>query len=198
MTHPTPPAAASDAHPYKRIPGLQSIGDAADYLARHPDDDYAKQRLRESLDKFAATRTQSAQPSGVAGEWWSRERAHVANEFADMACEGLQWMRNVRDGISTPAEALPFLEANILRIKGLQDAEYANRKATPPIAQQGGVEDGWALLTKALQDLKMRHADNHQGDIYHAMQNVLVRYGKPWDGKLTQAALASKADGGEP
>lgn len=45
-----PPAQA--AGPYQRIPGLQGIGDAADYLARHPGDDYAQRRLCERIAEF--------------------------------------------------------------------------------------------------------------------------------------------------
>ncbi|MFK3845330.1 hypothetical protein [Stenotrophomonas sp. NPDC078853] len=45
------PPAQSD-QPYQRITGLQGIGDAADYLARHPGDEYAKRRLSERVAEF--------------------------------------------------------------------------------------------------------------------------------------------------
>ena len=45
-----PPAQAD--HPYQRITGLQGIGDAADYLARHPGDDYAHRHLSERVMEF--------------------------------------------------------------------------------------------------------------------------------------------------
>lgn len=45
--------------------------------------------------------------------------AHIANEWADMAANGIQWLRNVRDGISTPAQALEEMEANCKRIRAL-------------------------------------------------------------------------------
>ncbi|MEE9876554.1 MAG: hypothetical protein PBU97_07940 [Stenotrophomonas maltophilia] len=45
-----PPAQAN--HPYQRIPGLQGVGDAADYLTRHPGDEYAERRLRERVAEF--------------------------------------------------------------------------------------------------------------------------------------------------
>lgn len=48
------------------------------------------------------------------------ELAHRANEWADMACNGIQWLRNIRDGISTPTEALAEMEANLARIRKLQ------------------------------------------------------------------------------
>lgn len=46
-------------------------------------------------EKLASER--SAQPPGD---------SHIANEWADMATNGVQWLRNIRDGISTPEEAL--------------------------------------------------------------------------------------------
>ncbi len=38
---------------------------------------------------------------------------HVANEWADAATNGLQWLRNIRDGISTPEDAINRMEDNI-------------------------------------------------------------------------------------
>lgn len=49
---------------------------------------------------------------------------HIGNEFADMACNGVQWLRNIRDGISTVDEALAEMEANLTRIRGLQAESY--------------------------------------------------------------------------
>ncbi len=45
-----PPAQAD--HPYQRITGLQGIGSAADYLARHPGDAYAQRHLSERIADF--------------------------------------------------------------------------------------------------------------------------------------------------
>lgn len=45
--------------------------------------------------------------------------AHQANEWADAATNGLQWLRNIRDGISTVDEAIIEMESNIIRIRGL-------------------------------------------------------------------------------
>lgn len=38
---------------------------------------------------------------------------HQANEWADTATNGLQWLRNIRDGISTVDEAIAALESDI-------------------------------------------------------------------------------------
>lgn len=42
---------------------------------------------------------------------------HQANEYADMATNGVQWLRNIRDGISTVDEALAEMESNLTRIR---------------------------------------------------------------------------------
>lgn len=47
-------------------------------------------------------------------------RDHISNEFADMACNGLQWLRNIKEGISTVDDALAEIEANMVRIRALQ------------------------------------------------------------------------------
>ena len=48
------------------------------------------------------------------GDW-----RHIANEWADMATNGVQWLRNIRDGISTPEDALGEMEENHKRIQAL-------------------------------------------------------------------------------
>ena len=42
---------------------------------------------------------------------------NAANEWADAACNSVVWLKNIRDGISTPEEALKEMEANIARIR---------------------------------------------------------------------------------
>lgn len=42
---------------------------------------------------------------------------HEANEWADAACNGVVWLRNIRDGISTPQQALTEMESNLTRIR---------------------------------------------------------------------------------
>lgn len=53
----------------------------------------------------------------TAAEMASEE--HIANEWADMATTAIQWLRNVQDGISTPAEALAEKESNLVRLRSL-------------------------------------------------------------------------------
>lgn len=47
---------------------------------------------------------------------------HVANEWADAATNGQQWLRNIVDGISTPAEALENMNGNIAHCVSVRDA----------------------------------------------------------------------------
>lgn len=67
----TPPAsgeAGTESDPFKRIPGLHGIADAADYLARNPGDEYATRRVRERLAEFAELHGIATPPaSGEAG-----------------------------------------------------------------------------------------------------------------------------------
>jgi len=45
---------------------------------------------------------------------------HAANEWADAATNGLQWVRNIRDGISTPEEAIAALQSDIAHAQSEQ------------------------------------------------------------------------------
>lgn len=45
---------------------------------------------------------------------------HAANEWADAATNGLQWVRNIRDGISTPEEAIDALQSDIAHARSEQ------------------------------------------------------------------------------
>lgn len=45
------------------------------------------------------------------------ELRHRANGWADIATSGLQWLRNVRDGLSTPQTAIENMEALIADLR---------------------------------------------------------------------------------
>ena len=53
------------------------------------------------------------QPTG--GPW-----KHAANEWADTACNALQWLRNIQEGISTPDIAVADVKAQIKRCRETQ------------------------------------------------------------------------------
>lgn len=46
---------------------------------------------------------------------------HVDNEWADMATSGLQWLRNIRDGISTPEEAIVNMVECLVHCQQVRD-----------------------------------------------------------------------------
>lgn len=50
------------------------------------------------------------------GEDWQR----IANEWADATANGVQWLRNIRDGASTVADALACMESNVERIQQIK------------------------------------------------------------------------------
>lgn len=56
--------------------------------------------------------------------------AHALNEWADLGSNALQWLRNIKDDVSTPAEALEEMAENYRRVMDLSRAALA----TPPAA----------------------------------------------------------------
>ena len=48
---------------------------------------------------------------------------HEANEWADMAANGIQCLRNIQDGVSTPVEALQEMESNLIRILAISNVK---------------------------------------------------------------------------
>jgi len=45
------------------------------------------------------------------------KQQHQANEWADIATSGLQWLRNLRDGIATPQVAIENMECLIADLR---------------------------------------------------------------------------------
>jgi hypothetical protein len=37
--------------------------------------------------------------------------------------------------------------------------------------------DRWKEMTDEARKIQMRHLDNHEGDVYHAMQYLIVKFG---------------------
>ncbi|CAB3643352.1 hypothetical protein LMG26685_02154 [Achromobacter mucicolens] len=75
---------------------------------------------------------------------WELQR-HAANEWADMACNGVQWIRNIRDGISTAEEALENLASNMTHCRETQ----ARAGTEPPAAPQASEAVRDAALEEA-------------------------------------------------
>ncbi|WP_241300822.1 hypothetical protein [Burkholderia cenocepacia] len=98
------------------------------------------------------------QPAAAPIDW-----PHVANEWADAACNGVQWLKNVRDGISTPADALVEMESNIARIRALANIHQpapspADERAALP--QIPDLVKATAWLTVCLRTELSRLDDN--------------------------------------
>lgn len=72
-------------------------------IARHADG------LGEVCDMMEAWQRAN---SPAAPEDWR----HIANEYADGMVNGIQWLKNIRDGISSPITAVPEMEENFHRI----------------------------------------------------------------------------------
>ena len=75
------------------------------------------------------------------------ELRHRANGWADIATSGLQWLRNVRDGLSTPQTALENMEALIADLREgrwrdpvIRAEDLVEALSDEPAAPQGEVQ----------------------------------------------------------
>lgn len=50
-------------------------------------------------------------------------------------------------------------------------------------------------MTNEVMRIGLRHLDSHQGDVYHIMQSLKVKFGAKWDGKLTEPADTARSRG---
>lgn len=53
---------------------------------------------------------------------------HIANEWADMACNGIQWLHNIKEGISTADEALANMAENLRHCQEVNEAKSGEQK----------------------------------------------------------------------
>ena len=70
---------------------------------------------RESQKRVAALKRQSCDKS-AAIDW-----RFLANEWADVATNGLQWLRNIKENVSQPSQALENMEACVECVMRLQE-----------------------------------------------------------------------------
>lgn len=89
------------------IRGEKDLAEACDYY-------YTAEQMRD----YAGAALSARQPVGQ--DW-----QHIANEWADAATNGVQWLRNIRDGASTVADALACMESNVERIQQLKPPAQA-------------------------------------------------------------------------
>lgn len=76
------------------------------------------------------------------------EIRQVANEWADMAVNGLQWVRNIIDGISTPEDALANLELNLAQCQRVNNGSAALRRAVMEPAVEYASQAGRQVIPK--------------------------------------------------
>ncbi|WP_186269985.1 hypothetical protein [Burkholderia gladioli] len=88
---------------------------------------YAFNELRKKKPKAAARASQAAAPASP--DW-----SHIANEWADVASNGIQAVMNVRDGIDSADEAIARLKADIERCRALPAQAAAPAEAREPNA----------------------------------------------------------------
>ncbi len=90
---------------------------------------------RAWLNRTSALLAGVSAPAAPAPNWDALR--HSANEWADMATSGLQWLRNIVDGISDPKAALENMESNLVHCRSVNDAPevQAAVKAAAPQAQ---------------------------------------------------------------
>jgi hypothetical protein len=79
---------------------------------------------------------------------------HNTNAWADMAANGLQWVRNIVDGVSDPVVALANLEENL---------KHCEAAPTPPAAP---VPEGWKHVPIEPTDEMLDAAQAVVKDIY--------------------------------
>ena len=51
-----------------------------------------------------------------------QKQQHLANEWADIATSGLQWLRNIQDGISKPQAAIENMEVLVRNLRTSMDS----------------------------------------------------------------------------
>lgn len=114
---------------------------------------------------------------------------HSANEWADMAANGLQWVRNIADGISDPKVALENLEANLKHCREVNDSpevQAAVRAAAAPTAQPAPAAQQPASSNAA--------AVQQSGATKEHLRLVRVIADKIEDGTLFQSGIYSNKD----
>lgn len=89
---------------------------------------------RAAPDELAAEPTTPAEAINAVFRAWD----HASNEWADMATNGIQWLRNVADGASTPERALESLREQIKHCRAVTQSarEKEAALASPPPAAQ--------------------------------------------------------------
>lgn len=127
-----------------------------------------------------------------AGEMAYESMRHQANEWADMATNGIQWIRNIKDGFSTPDEALADMFANIEHCRAVTQKTMKpatpvvtqSLKAAPDLAGERDRFEAWGNATFNYGFKPDSYIPNNDVDYSHEETQMA------WEG--WQAALASR------
>ncbi|WP_186163401.1 hypothetical protein [Burkholderia gladioli] len=115
--------------------------------------------INPSLSKFARaieSNVRASQAAAPASPDWR----HIANEWADVATNGIQAVKNVRDGIDTADEAIARLKVDIERCRELPPQAAAPAEAREPHSDDIAV-DAFAAAMKA--KMAAAHAKGRSG-----------------------------------
>lgn len=127
-----------------------------------------------------------------------RYRIVGKREFGEV-CHPLKWILAGR-AESRYSEELVYTPG--LSFGKPEDGEWRQlpmaSRAAPNAAAQANDVDGWERMTQVARAIQMQHLDNHTGDVYHAMQSLVVEHGWRGHRPMTQPIVAAQAgDGGK-
>ncbi|WP_186076368.1 hypothetical protein [Burkholderia gladioli] len=107
----------------------------------------ARSQFYKTMSSFEAlidTLDRASQAAAPASPDWR----HIANEWADVATNGIQAVKNVRDGVDTADEAIARLKTDIERCRALATQAAAPDEAREPHADDVAVDE-FAIEMKA-------------------------------------------------
>ncbi|MFV7423966.1 hypothetical protein ACNPNN_12935 [Stenotrophomonas geniculata] len=144
--------------------------DQAASAIRSGDTTYGMKLLLASIRAITAALA-ARQPVGQ--DW-----QHIANEWADAATNGVQWLRNIRDGASTVADALACMESNVERIQQLKPPAQAVDLGQPdPTLLRFYQVAGYPALVEALEEHVLKLIDLRKRSV------------KPWEDTMPPTLL---------
>jgi hypothetical protein len=137
----TPPPVATEREAFEAR--IKKSGWCGRDIDRNGRDEYIEEGTALAWELWQEFRAALPAPAvaPVTDEW------HCTNEWADMATSGLQWLRNVRDGVSTTGDAIANMEQLLAHC---QQVGASQHPAVAPSASpaQGGEA---ALLAAAMK-----------------------------------------------
>lgn len=107
----------------------------------------------------------SAAPAPSASPDQAAHRRFMANEWADVATNGLQWLRNIAEGVSKVEDALANMEECVSRVMAQQDAGPAAAPSASPAAQGVAHED--VVISQRVEQALSWIAEGETPDRHH-------------------------------